>query len=140
LTHAGLATQNLFPSEAIDLIYTYTQGIPRLINSLCDASLQTGFALQSAGITAAIINEVARDLDLVRSVAGNAPAVNGHMALVSAGMNGGPSTAQQPPATNGNSHNAKNGHVAPEVRIPMETYTRRQQSLSFFGGLMERWK
>jgi general secretion pathway protein A len=139
LTHAGLVTQNLFPTEAIDSIFAYTQGIPRLINSLCDASLQTGFALQSPGITASIIDEVARDLDLAATLPVNPLPLNGHLALVSAGMNGGPKPVVEQ-ATNGRSHNGKNGNVALEVRIPMESYAGRQQSLGFFGNLMERWK
>lgn len=139
LTHAGLPTQSLFPEETVDAIFAYTQGIPRLINSVCDASLQTGFALQSSTITPSIIDEVAKDLDLTSMVPANPLALNGHMALASAGMNGGPRPVLEPAATNGNARNGKIGNVALEVRIPMESYSRRQQSLGFFGNLMERW-
>jgi len=40
LSRAGLPKQNLFTEELIGLIYRYTQGIPRLVNSLCDAALR----------------------------------------------------------------------------------------------------
>src|ERR1051326_7405369 len=39
LTLAGLPRQTLFPEESIELIYAYTEGIPRLVNSLCNAAL-----------------------------------------------------------------------------------------------------
>ena len=68
MTRAGLPSQRVFAGETIDLIYHYSQGIPRLINSLCDSALQTGFALQSPRITNAIIEEAAKDLDLVRQL------------------------------------------------------------------------
>ena len=71
LALAGLPNQTLFSEEAIQLIYSYTQGIPRLVNSLCNGALQTGFALQSRNITMSIIEEAARDLDL-QSIRGEA--------------------------------------------------------------------
>jgi type II secretory pathway predicted ATPase ExeA len=143
LTRAGLVTQDLFPAQVLDLVYGYTQGIPRLINSLCDAALQTGFALQSPKITDAIIDEAARDLDLAqsRAVKESSP-IDGHMACVSAGMMGGPPPTQRlpVPGENGVNHNGRNRPVALEVRIPLESYSRRQQSLGFFANLLERWK
>ena len=38
------------------------------MNSICDASLQTGFAIHSPEVTIAIVDEVAKDLDLRRLV------------------------------------------------------------------------
>jgi general secretion pathway protein A len=64
LIRAGLAQQELFSDHVIPLIYEYTEGIPRLVNSLCDSALQTAFALRSRQITAGIIREAAKDLDL----------------------------------------------------------------------------
>lgn len=64
LTQAALPEQDLFPDGTIKLIYEYSQGIPRLVNSICEAALQTGFALVSPRITPPIIHEVATDLDL----------------------------------------------------------------------------
>jgi len=139
LTRAGLPTQSLFPEETIELIYVYTQGIPRLINSLCDSALQTGFALQSSRITASIIEEAARDLELVREVEREeAPPIN-QLARVAASTVGGAVPAKPLPASA--ALNGKNGnHAAPEIRIPLDSYATRQKSLGFFGSLMERWK
>jgi general secretion pathway protein A len=38
LTRAGLPSQSLFSEETMAVIFRHTQGIPRLINSLCDAA------------------------------------------------------------------------------------------------------
>src|ERR1019366_1176745 len=73
VTRAGLATQSLFSGDVIQLVFDYTDGIPRLVNSLCDSALQTGFALGSAQITTAIMEEAAKDLDLLRTAPAPAP-------------------------------------------------------------------
>ena len=39
-------------------------GIPRLVSSLCDSALQTGFAMQVPRITPSIIHEAAKDLEM----------------------------------------------------------------------------
>jgi len=64
LRHAGLGVQGIFGEAAIQQIFLYTRGIPRLINSVCDSALQMGFALQSREITTEMLSEVAHDLDL----------------------------------------------------------------------------
>jgi hypothetical protein len=64
LTQAGLSEQCLFAEEAFPLIFEYTRGIPRLVNSLCDSALQIGFGLRSPRISLSIIREAASDLDL----------------------------------------------------------------------------
>src|SRR5215469_6896606 len=64
LNEAGLPRQTLFADDAIQAIFEYTRGIPRLVNTLCDSALQTGFGLQSPRITISHIREAARDLDL----------------------------------------------------------------------------
>ena len=43
-------------------IYRYTQGVPRLINALCDRALLTGYVNESKTISAAMIEEAAREL------------------------------------------------------------------------------
>jgi general secretion pathway protein A len=139
LTHAGATAQKLFPADTIDSIYAYTRGIPRLINSLCDAALQIGFALQTPVITISIIDEVARDLDLrPPSEEGSVlPAEPLHPVPVE------PVTVSPnaiPAPANGTHLNGKNGTVGLEVHIPLENYSHRQQSLGFFASLIERWK
>jgi general secretion pathway protein A len=139
LTHAGLATQSLFPEETIDAIFAYTQGLPRLVNSLCDAALQTGFALQSQTVTMAIIDEVARDLDLTRSKDQEALQLKAHLEHIGAETVRGAIPVPEPADTNGALHNGKNGTSTLEVQIP-QNYGRRQPALGFFAGLIERWK
>jgi hypothetical protein len=141
LTRAGLPYQTLFPEETISLIHNYTQGIPRLINSLCDSALQNGFALQSSRITTTIIEEAAKDLDLVCEVEPlEAPPVN-QLARAAASTVGNVVVAGNPLSANGTTSNGKNGnHAMPEIRIPLENYATRQKSLGFFGSLIDRWK
>jgi len=139
LTQAGLARQSLFNAEIIELIQSYTQGIPRLVNSLCNSALQTGFAMQSRDVTAAIIEEAARDLDLECAAAAVPTASIAQLAA------GAAKTIPQPhsapvasPVTNGHVNGSGKGHS--DDRVPMETYNARQKSLGFFASLMDRWK
>jgi type II secretory pathway predicted ATPase ExeA len=61
------AKKEVFSDEAIKLIYKYTHGIPRLINTLCDNALLEGFLMKSNLIDGSVINAVAIDLDLATS-------------------------------------------------------------------------
>jgi general secretion pathway protein A len=134
LTLAGLPRQTLFPEETIELIYTYTQGIPRLVNSLCNGALLTGFAMQSPKITAPIIEEAARDLELQhKEVVETAPMNGVSNVAVTPELSLAPHPAPVPKASRG-----ANGHSA--VRIPLESYAARQNSVGFFSSLLDRWK
>ncbi len=53
--------EDLFTEDAIRLVYQYSEGVPRVINSLCDTALVYGFAEQTHRIDAAVIEEVTRD-------------------------------------------------------------------------------
>ncbi len=55
---------DLFPEETIARIHHFSQGIPRLINTLSDNALITGFARQLTRISPSVIDEVADDLRL----------------------------------------------------------------------------
>jgi hypothetical protein len=48
-------------AAACDAIYGHSQGIPRLINLLCDTALVYGFAEQKKQIDARTVDDVARD-------------------------------------------------------------------------------
>lgn len=67
LNVAGAARLDIFAPEATGLIYRFSEGIPRLVNNLCDNALLTGYALDAKRITAAIIADTAESLDLVSS-------------------------------------------------------------------------
>ena len=136
VTRAGLPTQSLFAGDdMIGLIFDYTDGIPRLVNSLCDSALQTGFALRSARITTAILEEAAEDLELRRTV--RAPVDIPRRAEA---MPVPPEAPLALPESNGVFPHAGNGHVVFHARVPLESYQTRQKSLGFFSNLMDRWK
>jgi general secretion pathway protein A len=139
LSRAGLPKQKLFTEELIGLIYRYTQGIPRLVNSLCDAALQTGFALQSPSITASIIREAAGDLELSDPDDKRAKAESsseGHSKVIPMPVVSPEAQPIKAPLQNGLNGNSKGG----DPRMPLESYASRQKSLGFFGQLLDRWK
>jgi general secretion pathway protein A len=148
LTKVGLPQQSLFSPETIHLIYHYTEGIPRLVNTLCDNALQIGFALQSSRITEAIVDEAARDLDLVQTPA-DIEALNGKNTQLPATFSQTPPPQPPPPqppqlieevvvgVVSGNGH--KNGTSAVPPRVPLEGYADRQKTVGFISSLMDLW-
>ena len=64
MVRAGLPNQTILPPEILTEVYYRTQGIPRLINALCDNMLLTAFALESKVVTMEILEEVTRDMRL----------------------------------------------------------------------------
>jgi type II secretory pathway predicted ATPase ExeA len=58
-------TRELFTKEAMKNIYTYSKGIPRTINAICDNALLEGFLLKRDIIDEAIIDDVSYDLGLI---------------------------------------------------------------------------
>jgi general secretion pathway protein A len=61
LSVAGAKDPDLFVDGAIGLIASYSKGIPRLINLLCDAGLVYGYADNHKKINKALIEEVIRE-------------------------------------------------------------------------------
>lgn len=61
---AGAVNPFIFANRAIELVYQYSAGVPRIINNICDNALLSGFALERGLIGEDIIREVARDFDL----------------------------------------------------------------------------
>jgi general secretion pathway protein A len=59
LSGGGDGAGTLFPLETIDVIYRYSQGLPRSINAICEQSLIAAFARASAVITPEIVEAVA---------------------------------------------------------------------------------
>lgn len=55
---------SLFDERAIDVIYKYSGGIPRVINNIASSCLIEGFASESPVITSEIVMNVVRDLGL----------------------------------------------------------------------------
>jgi general secretion pathway protein A len=64
LKQAGATNVNLFDNGAIALIGSVSQGIPRVVNNICDNALLYGYASGAESITRDIIEEVIEALDL----------------------------------------------------------------------------
>lgn len=59
------ARRMVFNPAACRAVHEYSQGIPRLINSLCESSLIAGFVADKPSIDAQVVAQVARDAHLV---------------------------------------------------------------------------
>lgn len=68
----------IFPIESVATIYDYSQGLPRLINTICENSLIAAYAKQSKTVGPEIIEGVAKDfrLDAGSLIAAERPALN----------------------------------------------------------------
>jgi general secretion pathway protein A len=60
--------QYLFDTEAMDFIYSFSSGYPRLINLLCDQALLIGYSNDIKKISNGVIKESARSLGLEMKV------------------------------------------------------------------------
>jgi general secretion pathway protein A len=59
LAGAGSQAATLFPPETAHAIYSYSQGIPRLVNSICDQALTAACARQIRVVPVEVIKSVA---------------------------------------------------------------------------------
>jgi len=64
LERAGMPDQTIFPTALMSEIHARAQGIPRLINAICDNLLLTCFALESRVATVTMLDEVSKDMRL----------------------------------------------------------------------------
>jgi general secretion pathway protein A len=64
LARAGMKDQTVFSLEILREIHFRAQGIPRLINGICDNVLLTAFALESKTATMDMLDEVTADMRL----------------------------------------------------------------------------
>ncbi|MDB5341721.1 MAG: ATPase [Schlesneria sp.] len=62
ITWAGGRTGEIFTTEALDLIYRASDGVPRCINQLCDHALLLAYVAEQKPVTAATIREALKDL------------------------------------------------------------------------------
>ena len=67
-----------FAKDAVDTVYTYSQGIPRSINNLCDTALMLGFAAQAPHVSKDIVLQAARDTGLDLFVRADSPTPPSH--------------------------------------------------------------
>lgn len=61
---AGANGHPVFAPEATTIIHRYSQGIPRVINLLCDHAMINAFADQKKTVSEAMVEEVAREFEL----------------------------------------------------------------------------
>ena len=64
LTKAGMPHQAVFPPGLIAEVHLRAQGIPRVINALCDNLLLTAFAMERQVADVDMLDEVSRDMRL----------------------------------------------------------------------------
>jgi len=66
LQRAGINFQAvfLFPAKTVAAVHSYSRGIPRLINTICENALISAYARQSKTVTEEMIEDVAQDLRL----------------------------------------------------------------------------
>jgi general secretion pathway protein A len=55
---------DLFTPAAIDLVFRHSNGIPRIINLVCDSALLSGYACDTKKITEKMIAEVIKERDV----------------------------------------------------------------------------
>lgn len=58
---AGKVQGDVFTADACAAVYDHSNGVPRLINLICDTALVYGFAEQRPQIDGALVEEVVRD-------------------------------------------------------------------------------
>jgi hypothetical protein len=64
LERAGMPEQAIFTEELMAELHLRAQGIPRVINAICDNLLLTAFAMESKVCTVDMLDEVCKDMRL----------------------------------------------------------------------------
>jgi general secretion pathway protein A len=64
MARAGLKGQTVISPQLMEELHYRSQGIPRVINAICDNLLLTAFAMESRVATLAMLDEVAADMRL----------------------------------------------------------------------------
>jgi general secretion pathway protein A len=68
LTLAGMAAhpEEVFSPEAVEVIYHYSQGIPRLVNTLCENCLIMAFSQRTRTVSGQMVEEICAEFRLGR--------------------------------------------------------------------------
>jgi general secretion pathway protein A len=67
------AERTIFTPGSLESVYSYSGGIPRVVNVLCDNALLTAYALGKKEIDTEIIREVAEDLNITINIEARRP-------------------------------------------------------------------
>jgi type II secretory pathway predicted ATPase ExeA len=62
---AGSGGRQIFSDDAISMVYRYTGGVPRLINTLCDTSMMSAFAVDKDTVDVAEVQAAVEELQWV---------------------------------------------------------------------------
>ncbi len=65
---AGSKGDIKFPGDAIDRIFSFSGGIPRIINMVCDKSLLAAYVVETKDVTRAIVEKSINELEGVAAV------------------------------------------------------------------------
>lgn len=65
LTFAGYKARTLFTEEALEQLIRASEGVPRILNTLCFSALSLCCALKQKQVTAAMVDEVIQDRRLI---------------------------------------------------------------------------
>jgi general secretion pathway protein A len=66
---AGSGGREIFTEDALSLVYRYSGGVPRLVNTLCDTAMMSAFALEQNVVDQAIVESAVEDLQWVEFMA-----------------------------------------------------------------------
>ncbi|HYW42405.1 MAG TPA: AAA family ATPase [Bryobacteraceae bacterium] len=64
IVRAGIQDQTFIPADVLEEVHYRAQGIPRLINAICDNLLLTAFAMETRTATREMLDEVTADMRL----------------------------------------------------------------------------
>jgi general secretion pathway protein A len=64
LSVAGANGNSVFTDDAIEEIFNYSKGVPRLVNIICDRSLLLGFVQENKTINDSMVKKSAEDLEV----------------------------------------------------------------------------
>jgi len=103
---AGYKGTGLFSPEALEFIAQVSEGIPRQINNYCFHSLSLACAERKKRIDAAIVQEVARDLDINRFMSEVEPPATMSRLTTSTALSSGSLGPIEQPAEMGNAFDA----------------------------------
>jgi type II secretory pathway predicted ATPase ExeA len=70
---AGAGGESIFQSQAMDAVYFYARGIPRVINLICEHSLINAYVEQLRPVPARVVEEVAGEFQLTSSPSTTSP-------------------------------------------------------------------
>jgi hypothetical protein len=118
---AGSQGRRIFAEDTYPIIYKYTGGVPRLINTLCDTCLMAAFALSQDFVSVETLDAAIRELQWTehRPPAGAAPGPLVVTGPVHAGAGGVQPGVRPSTAMAGNAHAAGGAHAADSTLVSL---------------------